>query len=140
MAKRKSTRKPKLKPEQDEAIVAACVTYVQAVSAWKAGYKADPDGNCATANRLGDAQRRKADKALELATTPAKTTTGLSAKSRVMGIMLAHEYDGFDCVLTETDRKFIEAFTVDCQAHFDELGRREWRSKNEPARAEGGAT
>jgi hypothetical protein len=80
--KAKGVKVAKPKAHSDTALVRECVIYAQHIAAYHNGFKADPDGNNATAAPLGSRHETWAYAALaKIAATPATTAEGLPGQS-----------------------------------------------------------
>lgn len=115
MAQRsKATRRKATKPQSDAALIQECVTYAQSVTAWRGGFRADPDGDSCYAAPAGAKYEDRARQALTtIAATPAKTPDGLCAKARIVSVVF--EYNE-GCAINEGDRRFLISFGADVKA------------------------
>lgn len=90
MAKATRKHKPRIVKKQpsDAPLIRACVLYAQSISAYHAGFLADPDGNSNHAEPMGERPRTAAIMTLaKLATMKAETAAGLSAMARIVPLI-----------------------------------------------------
>jgi len=137
MAKRKTIPKPVPSPEPDAAVISACIVYAQCVAGVAAGFKADPGGNCDRAGRLGTTMERRADKALLEATAPAATAEGISAKARIVPMMLDEASDAPEWHVSVSPEgvQFLKVLALDAKVFTEKVLAAEHRARVEAERA-----
>jgi hypothetical protein len=108
----------------DAKIVTACLGYSMTISAVSAAFEADPDGNSKNAARITGPYYERATKYLITATTPAATMIGLSAKARIVPIVLL-DAEG---TLEEENENFLSAFAADVQRLVQDAVDADWRA------------
>ena len=126
----KPTRKPRAAPSNDRMLIRQCITYAQAIAAFEAGFKVDPDGSKSNAASLGR-QSARADAALAIiAATQALTAEGLQSKASILPMVI----DSSPGSMEEGDEAFYRSFAADVQAFLDPIIREHRVARNDGAR------
>jgi hypothetical protein len=132
MASRKATPRKSAPPPNEAALIRECVKYAQALAAYNAGFKVDPDGNFKHADMLGRAHSALAERALgKITAMAAVTASGLQAKARILPLVVddgSLAGGGNDHGPTA---EFFRSFATELRAFLAPLVEAEWQSRND---------
>ena len=127
MAKTKTTPKPqsKRKPaDPDARIIAAAVRFAQCMGGFAAGFTADPDGDFKYAGpEKGSSLWREAAAVLAfLGKHPARSPEGLSAKARIVSVIIDDDTGLFE----NGGGTFLSSFAADVRTFTEPMVYANW--------------